>query len=135
MAEDENIDLFNTFASIYFDMLYKNFPIPITIDVGNIAKELCKIQSTDKDRCEKVGRYTLEWLYKSGFIEYSQSKFINFSNCILTTQGLNALNATPSSIDNEKSIGKEIVDAVKEKSIDSAITFAQSALVAFAKQI
>lgn len=131
-----NIDLFDEYVAIIFSQLYESFPIKSLLDVRQLTGH------TDSDEfgrlCAPNGRpskeseiayATIEWLRDSGFIRAGEPNYpLAFQKCVLTTQGLEVLKATPESIQAKGSIGDKLVRFVREGSLELAKEAAKTAI-------
>ncbi|GAA0819466.1 hypothetical protein GCM10009111_23490 [Colwellia asteriadis] len=113
--EIDNIDAFNITAMEIFQQSLSCFPIPVNIDSIELAKVVIEFFETPKNNSDFQDTFsfltdtadeTLNWLHFEGFIRKCNSDSFG-TTIVLTSKGLNAVNGTPSSVDDKKSF-KEI---------------------------
>ncbi len=132
----KNIETFDKMVGYVFSELYESFPICLEIKANPFLKKI----EMHSEKNELILSETLFWLRESGFItfkspiEKSISKMDGviphplFSCVVLTAKGLEILKKIPKSVDEEKGIGEEIIDAVKIGAKDRISQLVSSAL-------
>ncbi|MGJ8694629.1 MAG: hypothetical protein ACSHW0_19400 [Thalassotalea sp.] len=111
----DNIDAFNITAMELFHKSLDGFPIPVQINHVEFAKVVfdyfktpeCSYEATDSLKLlAKTVRETIIWLESEGFLRRTSSDDA-LTSITITNKGLNAINAIPTSIKDNKSF-KEI---------------------------
>jgi hypothetical protein len=128
MADSENIDRFNKFASEAFSILYSFFPQP------------CNFGPEDFDVPKDAHGYithedagfvaaTVGWLKDEGYVRtMSEDTSGNFYGAVLTGKGLAVLKLIPDALANPTPLGEQIQAAVKAGSVSVAKTLLNTAL-------
>ena len=100
----KNIDFFNLYVGRIFAKLLSEFPLEINLSSQDIEPE-CDIYSKQ----EQMVKSTIKWLKNAGYITYDINHNLGcFVNVILTAKGLELLNSIPQSVENKKTIAKEL---------------------------
>lgn len=100
----KNIDFFNLYVGRIFAKLLSEFPLEINLSSQDIEPE-CDMYSKQ----EQMVKSTIKWLKNAGYITYDINPNLGgFLNVILTAKGLELLNSTPESVENKKTIAKEL---------------------------
>lgn len=112
MATPENIDIFNRICVALFDKLYSAFPVPVEIDVNDIAiSAVPQDASYDKTwDVLSISGEVVNFLAEEGFLSYKEflpggSKFIQVR---LTMKGIAVLGFVPLSIEKQESLISKI---------------------------
>lgn len=117
MAVPANIDRFNKVTLVVLDTLYQSFPVPIELNTAKIAMETLP-ENADYDESFQASEpvfWTIEFLKKEGFIEYSDSTCdgTTFVQARLTTKSLAMLGQSPSALEPQISISDKVRGVVK----------------------
>jgi|GEM_PF-2090538 len=127
----KSIETFDILTGYLFSQLYENFPICQEIKAKSFLAK-CELEFRDN---ELIFSETLFWLRDNGFIAFRSPKEKTISkldgtipypifSCVeLTIKGLNALKKFPNSINSNKSIGEEIIEAIKDGTKDKIKEF------------
>lgn len=117
-----NIDQFNLYVGRILSKLYQNVPVPIALDCLELATgksivetydpplDRGKLLETSKNEDAKFVSHTIRWLIKSGYIlnaRHTDHEMI-FVDCVLSVRALEALNAIPDSMRENKTIGQQL---------------------------
>ncbi|MEM5459637.1 hypothetical protein VSR69_32995 [Paraburkholderia phytofirmans] len=128
MAEQENIDRFNKYASEAFAILYSFFPQgcnfgPHDFDIpkdehGGVTDEDASFVSA-----------TIDWLKDEGYLRILSADMSgNVYGAVLTGKGLAVLKLIPDALTNPAPLGEQIQAAVKAGSVSVAKTLLNTAL-------
>jgi hypothetical protein len=120
MAETPpNINEFNQIAALVFAQLYREFPVEVDIDRGAIAKALGVSEGDWGNHVPPSGRSfahvlsgTIGWLKADNYTLASGP--VPFQRVILTTKGLQVMNAVPSPL--KETVGTELRKATETSS-------------------
>lgn len=137
----DNIDLFNEYVAKIFATLYRHFPIPTDLSAEEIAgvkhdeKEYdngfssgtyFKVQP-EFEKQDEVFSSTVKWLTSAGYIwteggdiSYDQ---LSYKTIVLSPKTLQILNVIPAALEKSKenkSLGDQLSEAVKDGSTDAA---------------
>jgi hypothetical protein len=120
MAETPpNIDEFNQIAALIFAQLYRAFPVVVDIDRGAIAKAMGVSEGDWGKHMLPSGRTfndvlsgTIGWLEADKYTKAFSGAA--FQRVILTTRGLQAMNAVPSPF--RETVGTELRKATETSS-------------------
>ena len=108
-----NIKAFNLAVADIFALLYERFPLKITVfGVDEFLSE--NIREYDKE----ILKATIEFLEKENFISYRTAKCEHglYADLSLSLKGLSLLNKIPTEIQERKSNGEIIFNAIKNGS-------------------
>jgi hypothetical protein len=120
MAETPpNIVEFNQIAGLIFAQLYREFPIVVDLDQGTIAKAFGVAEGNWGNHILSSGRAfnavlsgTIGWLKADGYtMAFGPSAF---QNVILTTKGLQAMEAVPAPL--KENVGTQLQKATETSS-------------------
>ncbi|WLH49762.1 hypothetical protein [Pseudomonas tolaasii] len=131
MAES-NIDGFDKNVGIVFALLYEQFPLRVTIDETFVIPndlEMAEGWEVRYQKNRKIYISTMEWLVQAGYVWTSggDSMYGIFSDCVLSSKGLEVLKAVPDSL-STKSIGAQLQEATQEGLLSSVKTLTEKAL-------
>ena len=117
----KNIELFDLAVVYFADMLYKNFPICVNIDIfEEVKKEPFSSIRMEEFQKALILSETLFWLEENGFLRFENStNRLSLSNsepipsqffdCArLSAKGLSILKSPPKTIDKKESLGEKI---------------------------
>ena len=112
MAVPENIEIFNRICVALFDKLYSAFPVPVEIDVNDIAMSAVPQDASYETAWDvlSVGGEVINFLAMEGFIK-NKSAFLDRSQFIqvrLTMKGLAVLGYVPASIEKQEPLISKI---------------------------
>ena len=144
-----NIDKFNTYVAEIFALLYSEFPKKTTINVIDRLKLNISFPPIGSDEVNRklfldelneadLFLDSISWLIESGFLYGSVKNEVNVLSVIkkgvdltLTPKGLSLLNLFPSSLEDKKSLGDELVDIILSGSKVAAGNIISGALTKF----
>jgi hypothetical protein len=108
-----NMDDFEKGVALVLAELYKTFPQKTAIYTN-------KLESGASDETIKNYSGTIGFLAREGFIRCGSMAGSGkaYANVVLTTKGLQILNAVPDTIKDKKTIGEKINDTLKSGSKD-----------------
>ncbi|MFG0584717.1 hypothetical protein ACF8C1_15905 [Pseudomonas sp. zjy_9] len=123
----KNIERFNEMAGKVLGHLYLNFPAPTSFDAETIGLPMGrKVHFLDSSGQaativdtgsvtveEEFFGHTVRWLRDSGYLTFSGNYISAFASVVLTSKGLEVLNAVPESIKGGPSLGEQLSDATK----------------------
>ena len=115
----DNIKQFNEVSAIIFNYLYDNFPKPVSMKMHELVGG--EIDTDELYVCKKTefARDVVNWLREEGFIKAGGGNFAFYSQCILTAQGLDALNSVPASLGGKESIISKIKSGIASGSSEA----------------
>jgi len=130
----QNIDIFNASAALIFSELYKNIPVPITLNYQNLSSQIHKDNDTvSQEIIIAVFINTVTWLKKSGFIWLDAEGELDVYGALLSPKGLEVLSIIPEiSIDGEP-IGKQLTSLQSESTNTDIAALIQIAITAGSK--
>lgn len=123
-----NIDLFNEYVAVILAQLYKSFPVKDDLDARKISgheeeDEFGVIRAPDGrvSKEAEVAYHSVEWLVETGYVRSDEHRYLRaFGGCVLTTEGLRLLQATPESKKVTEAAGDKLVRLVREGIGDQA---------------
>ena len=117
MSVPPNIDRFNKATLLVFDTLYLAFPVPVELNVSEMARVTWPPDAPFEDTftSNQPIYYMIEFLQKEGFIEYGDSTLDGktFFQARLTAKSLALLGQTPSALEPQVSVSDKIRRVVK----------------------
>ncbi|MGK2740525.1 hypothetical protein ACSHT0_06485 [Tepidicaulis sp. LMO-SS28] len=117
-----NIDKFNEQAARLFAHLYESFPEPVDCAYAELLGDLEEKRSDEPlewlEVDEQFARSTMSWLVNEDFIDAQGFDTAAMRGAVLTSKGLQILNAVPVALQTQASIGDELKDAVKQGARD-----------------
>ena len=123
-----NIDIFYASAALIFTELYKNVPVPITLNYAYLSSIIFQDESTStREKITEVFINTVTWLKKSGYIWLDSESEQDVYGALLSPKGLEVLSITPDSQHTAETIGEKLVALEKGNSQED-----RAALVKFA---
>jgi len=132
----KNIELFDEYTAKIFARLYSTFPMPQDISMidflgrghfGEFGEVVDEEGDPIKDA--QVAWHTFIWLNETGFIRIeSKHAYLSLSGIVLSAKGLEVLKATPSSVQQGKQIGTELIGMLKAGATESAKQLIQQAI-------
>jgi len=121
-----NIERFDEIVGQAFARLYQSFPVPVTLQAKDfVGGDNVYVKADFNDvMTGKVADNTttpdaefciacLKWLVVSGYVTANDAHYSHLPSAVLTAKGLEALKATPASLEMDTPIGERIVQAVK----------------------
>lgn len=108
----QNIDIFNFAALEILHQCIDSFPVDLELESGKIAiavAEYFESPRNNDESCEHFAKldeicmYTLWWLRDEGFIRAKNETDHGSCSVVISQKGLNAINRSPSIIDEQKS--------------------------------
>lgn len=131
-----NIDLFDEYVALILCQLYESFPVKTTLDVRKISghtglDEYGRICAPDgrPSKEAEIAYSTIEWLVDSGYVRSERpNPYTGYHGCVLTSQGLEVLKATPESVKVKETTGDKLVRFVSEGSLEMAKDAAKAAI-------
>jgi hypothetical protein len=139
MAKLDNIEFFNLFTLSLFDRLYSEFPSPIDIDVGELARHLIRHEQVDDEtwyRRISEASDAFSFLTAEKFIVHAGA-YIDagrFQQARLTSKGLAVLGSIPESLTEKvpliSRIRKALAGGSKEAGTEAIKQLTQLVLVA-----
>ena len=111
----QNIDIFNASAALIFSELYKNIPVPITLNYQNLSSQIYKENdAVPQDKIIAVLINTVTWLKKSGFIWLDAEGELDVYGALLSPKGLEVLSIIPETAIDAEPIGKQLASLPSE---------------------
>jgi len=116
-AEPENIRRFNDLAARILAHLYDRFPEPVVLSpepfVGNAF--------TDNDALSEDARFFVNTVRRLTDFGLIQGEPIDFGlmDARLTSEGLRTLDAVPTSLAGQETLGQRLITAAREASADA----------------
>lgn len=105
----KNIDLFNASAALIFGELYRNIPVPITLNYQNLSSRLFPDDKpASREKNIEVFINTVTWLRKSGYIWLDAEGELDVYGALLSPKGLEVLSIIPDSSDKGETIGDQL---------------------------
>jgi len=93
-----NIDIFNASAALIFGELYKNVPVPTTLNYQKLSlKILEENNAASPSTVLEVFINTVTWLKKSGFVWLDSEGELDVYGALLSPKGLEVLSIIPES--------------------------------------
>ena len=139
---NDNIKLFDIFASAILDKLYLSFPKCIEIhpdeEVKKLLERLEKFNATNFTEKTVIYAETLFWLKSNGYLDFAYPKErpqiptdIPQFDCVeLTKEGLKVLKSpSPKTLRDDVSVGDEIADKIKSGMLSEAGKIALHAIL------
>ncbi|WP_028863976.1 hypothetical protein [Psychromonas aquimarina] len=107
-----NINQFNEVAATIFAYLHDHFPKPVGMKMHELVGG--EINSDEMSMCPKTdfAKDVVNWLTDEGYIKSSGGNFALYSQCVLTSKGLDALNSTPDSLGGKATTISKIKDGL-----------------------
>ncbi len=108
----QNLDVFNFATLEIFHRCIENFPIDVEIDPTQIALAVADYFEVPKSaeetfthfsNLDQICMHAVWWLRDEGFVRTKSEMMSGTSSVIITQKGLNALNSSPSILENKKS--------------------------------
>jgi hypothetical protein len=137
-----NIDKFNELTARIFSDLYETFPVTQVIISHRLVgisdaeyEDLYFAAATgDEIKCAKrnedqFAKATIIWLCQFDYLAGDYNPGHLPSELTLTPKTLALLNQVPASLDNAKTFGDSIIDAVKQGSLDTASDLVKKCLL------
>jgi hypothetical protein len=129
----ENIDDFDENVGTVLALLYRNFPMRITIDESHVIPSEKAIGPEWLERYARrraIYTSTMEWLIDAGYIWATDRDrtYGIYKECVLSVKGLEALNVVPGSL--SESIGTKLGQAALAASSEGLKDLAKQALSA-----
>jgi len=123
-----NIDLFNSYTADVLSRLYAAFPVKVSLDVRVLSghqeiDDYGAVITPDGHRSKEaeIAFATIEWLIESGYIRAGGKRPpLGFTDCVLTSSGLDILNAVPDGVRSGETWGGRLARLVREGSVDLA---------------
>ena len=107
-----NIKSFDDCVSYIFAKLYKNHPKKMTFMTDEAGEQIESIKSD-------LFLPTLDFLISEEFLSGNRW-YGGYTDVMLTMKGLNALNKVPKSIEENITLGKKLIELVRNGSFDIA---------------
>ncbi|MFL9987221.1 hypothetical protein [Paraburkholderia sediminicola] len=128
MADSENIDRFNKFASETFAILYSFFPQGCNFGPGDFDVPKDEYGGVSQEDANFIFA-TVGWLEEEGYLR-TQSKSMSgdIYGAVLTGKGLAVLKLIPDALTNSAPLGEQIQAAVKSGSATVAKKLLSTAL-------
>ena len=125
----QNIDIFNASAALIFSELYKNIPVPITLNYQNLSSQIYnENDAVSQDNIIAVFINTVTWIKKSGFIWLDAEGELDVYGALLSPKGLEVLSIIPETAIDGEPIGEQLSSQPSEsKEIASLIQIAITA--------
>lgn len=116
MAAPENIEIFNRICVALFDKLYSAFPVPVEIDVNDLAMGAIPQDASYANTWDvlSVGGEVINFLGEEGFLTH-KGAMLDGSQHVqvrLTMKGLAVLGYVPTSIEKQESVIAKIRSVV-----------------------
>lgn len=113
-----NIKKFDEITGQVFAALYENFPVAKYVLIEDFLDDgFSYDEHAQGDFPNENGKFFLacvDWLAGAGYLRFDEKmRFSGFSGAVLTAKGLEALKATPSSLNKEASLGDQLVEATQ----------------------
>ena len=111
----QNIDIFNASAALIFSELYKNIPVPTSLNYQNLSSQIFKDNETiSQDKIISVFINTVTWLKKSGFIWLDSEGELDVYGALLSPKGLEVLSIIPDTSISGETIGNQLTSLPAE---------------------
>jgi len=109
----DNMNQFNEVAATIFTHLYDNFPKPVGIKMHELIGG--EINPDEMYICPKTdfASDVMKWITDEGYIKSSGGNFALYSQCVLTSKGLDALNSTPKSLGGKETTIMKLKSGLK----------------------
>ena len=129
-TSDSNIRIFNESAALIFSELYKNFPVPISLNYITLSNTLDNIEDTiDRHKILDVLINTVAWLKNSGYIWLDSESEVEVYGVVLSPKGLEVLKILPQASAGDKlTIGERLIQLKDNCSNEEKEALIQTAL-------
>lgn len=127
----DNIEEFNMIAADIFGRCYQSFPLPTdisVIDLGDLVRPSDDNDLDMRDDKYKIARASLDWLSKAGYIWHGTATNFDCRAVTLSPKGLEVMNAVPSGVQTNMSVGAQLGQGVKVIGKEAASHIAKTAL-------
>ena len=127
---DNNIEIFNESVAIIFEELYRNFPIPISLNYNDLAIKLFKVEGEIEDHTQNIVvlESTVKWLKNSGYIWFGMIGDAKVDGAVLSPKGLEVLKVVPDSLSEKISIGDRLLGFAKNSTREVRVSLIKIAL-------
>lgn len=130
-APINNIDLFNASTALILSTLYKNVPVPTTLNYSNLSSSIfIDTGSATPEKKLDVFINTVTWLKKSGFIWLDTEGEQDVFGALLSPKGLQALSIIPDDSADNKTIGSLLSEAEENNTLEKISTLINTVLKA-----
>jgi hypothetical protein len=116
MAAPENIEIFNRICVALFDKLYSAFPVPVEIDVNDLAMSAIPQDASYENAWDvlSAGGEAINFLAEEGFLTHKGAMLdgSQYLQVRLTMKGLAVLGYVPTSIEKQEPLISQIRSVV-----------------------
>lgn len=113
-----NIQRFDEITGKVLASLYQSFPVPMNLPAADFVEPATRI-------CEHLGDEIpseeaeffiacVEWLAEAGYLKLRETHYGFALDVVLTAKGLETLKAVPQSLNDNESIGEQLIEATRK---------------------
>ena len=118
MQDPENIEIFNRICVTLFDKLYTAFPMPIELDMDDVAKSSIPQEASYEHSWYilSIGSEVISFLDEEGFLTHKSTRLEGslYRQVRLTMKGLVVLGYVPTSVEKQEPLSSKIRGFVGE---------------------